>query len=346
MNLGRLIIDIEGSELSRNDIDILRHPYIGGVILFARNFISINQVASLISSIKDLRSPSLVVYLDHEGGRVQRFKNGLTVLPSIDTLGIKYNDKPHEAIELSNELGWLMGFELSYIGVDVNTMPVLDIDYKRSNVMSRRCFAEDPGIVSELSAAFLKGVKTTNMRSICKHYPGHGYAKTDSHLELPDDKRGLKAIFSNDLLPYKQAIEFGVEGVMTSHVRYNNIDTLPPTISRKWLQILRNDLRYKGLIFSDDMSMKALDEFGIIEDNLLKAIDAGCDCLFICNDREKVVSILDNVIIKNTEEVVSKIINLNSPNVEKENLYANKKRISIIEKLKKIDEKKQIEITL
>jgi len=346
MNLGRLIIDIEGSELSRNDIDILRHPYIGGVILFARNFISINQVASLISSIKDLRSPSLVVYLDHEGGRVQRFKNGLTVLPSIDTLGIKYNDKPHEAIELSNDLGWLMGFELSYIGVDVNTMPVLDIDYKRSNVMSRRCFAEDPGIVSELSAAFLKGVKTTNMRSICKHYPGHGYAKTDSHLELPDDKRGLKAIFSNDLLPYKQAIEFGVEGVMTSHVRYNNIDTLPPTISRKWLQILRNDLRYKGLIFSDDMSMKALDEFGIIEDNLLKAIDAGCDCLFICNDREKVVSILDNVIIKNTEEVVSKIINLNSPNVEKENLYANKKRISIIEKLKKIDEKKQIEITL
>ena len=346
MNLGRLIIDIEGSELSRNDIDILRHPYIGGVILFARNFISINQVASLISSIKDLRSPSLVVYLDHEGGRVQRFKNGLTVLPSIDTLGIKYNDKPHEAIELSNELGWLMGFELSYIGVDVNTMPVLDIDYKRSNVMSGRCFADDPGIVSELSAAFLKGVKTTNMRSICKHYPGHGYAKTDSHLELPDDKRGLKAIFSNDLLPYKQAIELGVEGVMTSHVRYNNIDTLPPTISRKWLQILRNDLRYKGLIFSDDMSMKALDEFGIIEDNLLKAIDAGCDCLFICNDREKVVSILDNVIIKNTEEVVSKIINLNSPNVEKENLYANKKRISIIEKLKKIDEKKQIEITL
>ena len=346
MNLGRLIIDIEGSELSRNDIDILRHPYIGGVILFARNFISINQVASLISSIKDLRSPSLVVYLDHEGGRVQRFKNGLTVLPSIDTLGIKYNDKPLEAIELSNDLGWLMGFELSYIGVDVNTMPVLDIDYKRSNVMSGRCFADDPGIVSELSAAFLKGVKTTNMRSICKHYPGHGYAKTDSHLELPDDKRGLKAIFSNDLLPYKQAIEFGVEGVMTSHVRYNNIDTLPPTISRKWLQILRNDLRYKGLIFSDDMSMKALDEFGIIEDNLLKAIDAGCDCLFICNDREKVVSILDNVIIKNTEEVVSKIINLNSPNVEKENLYANKKRISIIEKLKKIDEKKQIEITL
>ena len=346
MNLGRLIIDIEGSELSRNDIDILRHPYIGGVILFARNFISINQVASLISSIKDLRSPSLVVYLDHEGGRVQRFKNGLTVLPSIDTLGIKYNDKPHEAIELSNELGWLMGFELSYIGVDVNTMPVLDIDYKRSDVMSGRCFAEDPGIVSELSAAFLKGVKTTNMRSICKHYPGHGYAKTDSHLELPDDKRGLKAIFSNDLLPYKQAIELGVEGVMTSHVRYNNIDTLPPTISRKWLQILRNDLRYKGLIFSDDMSMKALDEFGIIEDNLLKAIDAGCDCLFICNDREKVVSILDNVIIKNTVEVISKIINLNHPKVKKEDLYVNKKRISIIEKLKKIDEKKQIEITL
>ena len=346
MNLGRLIIDIEGSELSRNDIDILRHPYIGGVILFARNFISINQVASLISSIKDLRSPSLVVYLDHEGGRVQRFKNGLTVLPSIDTLGIKYNDKPHEAIELSNELGWLMGFELSYIGVDVNTMPVLDIDYKRSNVMSGRCFADDPGIVSELSAAFLKGVKTTNMRSICKHYPGHGYAKTDSHLELPDDKRGLKAIFSNDLLPYKQAIELGVEGVMTSHVRYNNIDTLPPTISRKWLQILRNDLRYKGLIFSDDMSMKALDEFGIIEDNLLKAIDAGCDCIFICNDREKVVSILDNVIIKNTVEVISKIINLNHPKVKKEDLYVNKKRISIIEKLKKIDEKKQIEITL
>ena len=346
MNLGILIIDIEGSELSQNDIDILQHPNIGGVILFARNFVSINQVTSLISSIKDLRSPSLVVYLDHEGGRVQRFKNGLTVLPSIDALGIKYNDNPREAIELSNNLGWLMGFELSYLGVDVNTMPVLDIDYKRSNIMSKRCFAEDPSIVSELSAAFLKGVKTTNMRSIGKHYPGHGYAKTDSHLELPDDKRDLKAIFSNDLLPYKQAIELGVEGIMTSHVRYNNIDALPPTISRKWLQILRNDLRYKGLIFSDDMSMKALNEFGNIEDNLLKSIDAGCDCIFICNDREKVVSILDNVIIKNTAEVVNKIINLNHPKVVKQNLHENKKRISIIEKLKKIDEKKQIEITL
>ena len=346
MDLGRLIIDIEAGELTQNDIDILLHPYIGGVILFARNFISIEQIASLILDIKGLRSPSLIVYLDHEGGRVQRFKGGLTILPSIDNLGIQYNEKPNEAIELSNDLGWLMGFELSYLGVDVNTMPVLDIDYKRSNIMSKRCFAEDPNIVSELSAAFLRGVKTTNISSICKHYPGHGYAKTDSHLELPDDNRSLKNIFNNDLLPYKKAIELDVEGIMTSHVRYNNIDTLPPTISRKWLQILRNDLRYKGLIFSDDMSMKALDEFGIIEDNLLKAIDAGCDCLFICNDREKVVSILDNVIIKNTEEVVSKIINLNSPNVEKENLHANKKRISIIEKLKKIDEKKQIEITL
>jgi len=320
MNLGRLIIDIDAGELTQNDIDILRHPYIGGVILFARNFISIEQIASLISSIKDLRSPSLIVYLDHEGGRVQRFKDGLTVLPSVDTLGIKYNDKPQEAIELSNDLGWLMGFELSYLGVDVNTMPVLDIDYKRSNIMSKRCFSEDPNIVSELSAAFLKGVKTTNMRSICKHYPGHGYAKTDSHLELPDDKRGLKTIFSNDLLPYKQAIELGVEGIMTSHVRYNNIDTLPPTISRKWLQILRNDLRYKGLIFSDDMSMRALSEFGNTEDNLLKSIDAGCDCIFICNDREKVASILDNVIIKNTAEVISKIIKLNHPKGKKENL--------------------------
>tara|TARA_B100000795_G_scaffold102032_1_gene75205 strand:- start:295 stop:1335 length:1041 start_codon:yes stop_codon:yes gene_type:complete len=346
MNLGRLIIDINTGELTQNDVDILQHPYIGGVILFARNFISIEQISSLIASIKDLRSPSLIVYLDHEGGRVQRFKDGLTVLPSVDTLGIKYNEKPHEAIELSNDLGWLMGFELSYLGVDVNTMPVLDIDYKRSNIMSDRCFAEDPAVVSKLTAAFLKGVKTTDMRSICKHYPGHGYAKTDSHLELPDDKRGFKTIFNNDLLPYKQAIELGVEGIMTSHVRYNNIDILPPTISRKWLQILRNDLRYKGLVFSDDMSMKALNEFGNIEDNLLKSIDAGCDCIFICNDREVVVKILDNIVMNSTAEVTSKIIKLNRPKAKTEDLYTNKKRMSVIEKLKKIDEKKQIEITL
>ena len=346
MNLGRLIIDIGSGELTQNDIDILQHPYIGGVILFARNFISIEQVSFLIASIKELRSPSLIVYLDHEGGRVQRFKDGLTVLPSVDTLGIKYNENPHEAIELSKDLGWLMGFELSHLGVDVNTMPVLDIDYKRSNVMSKRSFAEDPSIVSQLAAAFLEGVKTTDMRSICKHYPGHGYAKADSHLELPDDKRDFKTIFNNDLLPYKQAIEFGVEGIMTSHVRYNNIDILPPTISRKWLQILRNDLRYKGLIFSDDMSMKALNEFGSIEDNLLKSINAGCDCIFICNDRGAVMKILDNIVLKSTEEVTSKIVKLNCRKVKKEDLYTNKKRMSVIEKLKKIDEKKQIEITL
>ena len=147
-----------------------------------------------------------------------------------------------DSLILSKELGWLIGYELRCIGIDVNTAPVLDINYNRSNVMQGRCFSEDPKKVSLLSEAFIIGTKQSGISSICKHYPGHGYAKTDSHIELPQDNRGLKTIFNDDLMPYKKAIKLGIEGIMTSHVLYKNIDQYPPTLSSKWLQILKNTL--------------------------------------------------------------------------------------------------------
>lgn len=346
MKLGKLIIDIDGTELSKMDIEILRHPYIGGVILFSRNFSSVMQLTSLINSIKLLRSPSLIIYVDQEGGNVQRFKDGLTLLPAIDLLGKKYIKDPSGATSLSGDLGWLIGHELSFVGVDVNTTPVLDIDYGRSNVMKNRCFSSNPNNVTTLAEAFIIGVKKTGISSICKHYPGHGYAKTDSHLELPVDSRDFKTIYKDDLMPYKKAIDLGVEGIMTSHVLYKNVDIYPPTLSEKWLQILRNDLRYKGLIYSDDLSMKALNEFGEIEDNVLKSLEVGCDCIFICNDREKVIKILDNIIIETSDEVSKKIIKLGDRKSINDDLYKNKKRLSIIDRLERINEEKQIEITL
>ena len=197
-----------------------------------------------------------------------------------------------------------------------------------------------------LAEAFIIGVKKTGISSICKHYPGHGYAKTDSHVELPVDSRDFKTIYKDDLMPYKKAIDLGVEGIMTSHVLYKNVDMYPPTLSEKWLQILRNDLRYKGLIYSDDLSMKALNEFGEIEDNVLKSLEVGCDCIFICNDREKVIKILDNIIIETSDEVSKKIIKLGDRKSINDDLYKNKKRLSIIDRLERINEEKQIEITL
>ena len=345
MQLGRLIIDIAGTELTNEDIDLLKHPYVGGIILFSRNFNSINQIKELIGKIKLLRSPSLITYIDHEGGRVQRFKEGMTLLPSISLLGEKYITEPDNALFLAKELGWLTSFELTSIGIDVNTSPVLDINYKRSNIMSERCFSEKPNIVSLLAESFILGSKESCISSICKHYPGHGFARTDSHVELPVDNRDIKKIFQNDLLPYKKLIDLEIEGIMTSHVLYKNIDNFPPTLSNKWIQILRNDFRYKGLVFSDDLSMKALNEFGEIQDNVLKSISIGCDCLFICNNRDEVISILDNIVIENNIEVSSKLIKLSKNNID-DNFEKNKRRLSVIDSLKRITVKKQIEINI
>ena len=348
MKLGRLIIDIAGLELSAEDEDILKHPSVGGVILFARNFDNINQVHNLINRIKSLRSPSLVVYVDQEGERVQRFKKGLSLLPSVDILGIKFSLDNYGACELSEQLGWLISFELKCLGIDVNTAPVLDIDYGNSEIMKKRCFSSNPKIVSKLAKAFLRGSRKTGLASVCKHYPGHGYAKTDSHKELPVDNRDYRTIFRNDIFPYKMAIDFEIEGIMTSHVLYKNFDIFPPTLSQKWLHILKNELRYKGLIYSDDLSMNALNEFGNMQQNVKNSIKAGCDCLFICNNREQVIKTLDEVIINQTMITNNKLINLsskkNSFNIK--DILTNKKRRSILEEINKIEEKKQIEINL
>ncbi len=345
MQLGRIIIDIFGTELTNEDIDLLKHPYVGGVILFSRNFYSISQIRDLIKKIKSLRSPSLVIYLDQEGGKVQRFKEGMTLLPSISLLGKKYTDDPNEAFFLAKELGWLIGFELASIGIDVNTSPVLDINYSRSNVMAERCFSSKPKVVSLLAELFIIGSKESGISSICKHYPGHGFAKTDSHVELPVDNRDIKTIFQDDLLPYKKAIELKVEGIMTSHVLYKCVDSLPPTLSSKWTKILRNDLRYKGLIFSDDLSMHALNEFGEIQDNVLKSLNAGCDCVFICNNRNKVINTLDNIVVESNRQVCDKLIKLNKDNTNS-HFKKNKRRLSFIDRLLRISDNKQIEINI
>ena len=340
MNLGRLIVDIDGFDLSYEDVEILRHPYVGGIILFSRNYESPEQLVQLTQKIKSLRSPSLIIYVDQEGERVQRFKKDLSFLPSVDLLGKKFINEPNDALVLSQELGWLIGFELSCLGIDVNTMPVLDIDYSKSDIMKKRCFSSDPKIVSQLANAFLVGSTESGISNISKHYPGHGFAVKDSHIDLPEDNRTLKTILNNDLLPYKKIINYSVQGIMTSHVLYSKIDKYPPTLSKKWLNILKNDLRFNGLIYSDDLSMKALDIFGDIESNLLKSIEAGCDCLFICNDRNAVMSIIDNIKIEEKSVLSENIRILNNKNKFLfQELFKNKKRLLIKDRLEKINEK-------
>ena len=345
MNLGKLIVDIEGITLSLNDCEVLMHPNIGGVILFSRNFVSIKQIKKLISDIKSLRSPSLIIYVDQEGERVQRFRDGLTDLPPISLLGKKYESDPDDAVKLSKNLGWLVNYELSTLGVDVNTTPVLDIDYSKSTIMEKRCFAKTPKVVSILSESYIQGAKQTGIACICKHYPGHGYAKADSHETLPEDNRDFKTIINDDLLPYKEAINQNVEGIMTSHVLYKNVDEFPPTLSRKWLKFLRNDLRYRGLVYSDDLSMKALEKFGNIDDNVIKSIEAGCDCVFVCNNRKIVEKILDNINLEGDYDTNQKMLKLQTK-LNTDNLLKNKKRMDVIDKIKNLGIKNQMEINL
>ena len=346
MKLGRLIIDVNGVELSAEEAEILSHPYIGGVIIFSKNFESNEQLKNLINSIKKIRSPSLLIYIDQEGGSVQRIKSNILEIPSVSNIGKIYENDNLLAKELARSIGWLIGHELSFFNIDINTCPVLDIDYKKSKVVSDRCYSANPAIVSQLAHEYILGAKENNISSIGKHYPGHGYAIADSHYELPIDNREYKTIFSNDLDPYIYCIEKGLNGVMLSHVQYKKIDNLPASLSKIWIYKLRNELRYNGIIYSDDLSMKALDDFGSMEDRVEHTISAGCDCLFICNNQDSVVKVLDNVIINDNQEIHTKLNNMRTKQISYDDFSNSTLRREIISRAQHLHENLQLEIKL
>ncbi len=285
MTLGPLMLDIEGTSLTPADRGLLRHPAVGGVIFFARNFESPAQLRELSTEIRSLRSPELLIAVDQEGGRVQRFQNELTRLPPMRQYGRIYDENPNAARVRLREAAWLLGAELAALGVDFSFTPVVDLDWGVSEVIGDRAFHSDPDVVAELAIAVVRGLRDAGMSACAKHFPGHGAVVADSHLDLPVDRRELSAIL-DDIRPYERLIREGLGAVMTAHVVYANCDPVPATFSSWWLaEYLRTRLRFKGAVFSDDLTMHATRGIGSVNECALKALHAGCDMVLVCNDR-------------------------------------------------------------
>lgn len=285
--LGPAVVDPAGPVLTDDDHRRLRHPAVGGVILFARNFESPAQLQALTQDIRSLREPQLLIGVDHEGGRVQRFREGFTTLPPMRTLGHLWDRDRDAARVAAHAAGYVIGAELAAHGLDFSFTPVLDLDYGASSVIGDRALHYDPLAVGALAAALVGGLGRGGMGAVGKHFPGHGYAAADSHVAVPTDDRPLSEILRKDLVPYGPAIEAGLAGIMPAHVIYPKVDAEPAGYSRVWLQgVLRRKLGFGGLVFSDDLSMEGASTVGGVAERAHAALDAGCDMVLLCNDPE------------------------------------------------------------
>ncbi len=277
--LGPLMIDIDGSELSELDRQRLCHPLVGGMILFSRNYASPEQLSKLCAELHALRSPHLLIAVDHEGGRVQRFREGFTRLPAMRRLGELWDARRDEALAAARGIGYVLAAELRWCGVDLSFTPVLDLDYGASSVIGDRAFHRDPVAVSELAGALIAGLRQAGMAACGKHFPGHGHVAADSHVAIPIDGRSLAAL-ADDLEPYRRV---ALDAVMPAHVIYPEIDGKPAGFSATWLAKLRAEFSFDGVIFSDDLSMEGASVAGDIVARADAAWDAGCDMLLVCN---------------------------------------------------------------
>lgn len=308
-----LILDIAGFELTTEESEILRHPMVGGVILFTRNFANPDQLAALTAAIHGLRDPPLLVAVDHEGGRVQRFREGFTVLPPAATYGRRYNEDPSDARRLAEAGGYLMARELRVIGVDLSFAPVLDLGRGISSVIGDRAFHREPNAVSELAGAFADGMRRGGMAATAKHFPGHGAIEADSHVAIPVDERTLDQIVAEDMIPFARLAE-KFAAVMPAHVMFPKVDPHPAGFSRIWLQdILRERLGFKGVIFSDDLSMEGASVAGGITERAEAALEAGCDMILVCNNAAGAVKILDTVRLRKNSASEARIAMLRGP---------------------------------
>lgn len=292
-----VMADIAGLELTAADKQFLLQPEIAGLILFTRNYESPTQLSALCASIKTLRD-DLVIAVDQEGGRVQRFREGFLRLPAMNKLGLSYQKDPKRALQQSQALGWLMAAQLIQHGIDISFAPVLDLDYQRSSVIGDRAFAQNPDAVYQLADQFIAGMQQAGMSATAKHFPGHGYVEADSHLELPTDTRSKEILFDQDLAPFQNLInENKLAAIMPAHVVYPSVDeTHTAGFSSVWLQdILKGQLGFQGLIYSDDLSMEGAVASGSPGVRAEKAYSAGCNVLLICNNRDAAQEIVNTV---------------------------------------------------
>ncbi|CDF85115.1 Beta-hexosaminidase [Pseudomonas knackmussii B13] len=276
---GSLMLDIGGTWLTTEDRQILRHPEVGGLIIFARNIESPRQVRELSAAIRAVR-PDLLLAVDQEGGRVQRLRQGFLRLPAMRAIADNEN-----AERLAEQCGWLMATEVLAVGLDLSFAPVLDLDHQRSAVVGSRAFEGDPERAAQLAGAFIRGMHAAGMAATGKHFPGHGWAEADSHVAIPEDERSLDELRRSDLIPF-QRLAGQIDAVMPAHVIYPKVDAGPAGFSRRWLQdILRGELGFDGVIFSDDLSMAGAHVVGDAASRIQAALGAGCDMGLVCNDR-------------------------------------------------------------
>ncbi|MDD5394742.1 MAG: beta-N-acetylhexosaminidase [Thiothrix sp.] len=294
MTIGPVMLDIQGTELSADDAALLSNPLVGGLIFFTRNYVSPTQIADLSQAVREAAGHDILLAVDHEGGRVQRFRHDFTRLPPLAKLGAKYEDDPLEALQLAHSAGWLMAAEVRAVGIDFSFAPVLDLDFGGSQVIGDRAFHRCPEVVTILAGAYIEGMREAGMASTGKHFPGHGWVQADSHLAIPRDNRQRCAIMEEDVYPFKTLFKHGLDAVMPAHVIYENVDDQPAGFSSVWLQdILRGELGFDGVIFSDDLSMEGASVAGGYAARAEAALAAGCDMVLACNNRAGALEILE-----------------------------------------------------
>lgn len=308
-----LVVDIHGTVLTQEDKAVLAHPLVAGIILFSRNYENKTQLKQLVSEIKNLpRTQPLFIAVDQEGGRIQRFSHGFTRLPSAHEIGVAYDDDAQAGLTMAHAVGYCMAAELIACGIDFSFAPVLDVDHGLSQVIGCRSFHRNPVIVEQLAQAYIQGMHDAGMIAVGKHYPGHGAVTADSHYELPVDDRDYATIFQRDMRVFANLIENKqLPTLMTAHIVYNKVCDLPVTFSSKWLkQILREQLGFQGIVFSDDLSMAGALIYRDISERVLHALQAGCDYALLCNNRSAVLHVLEELTYVNQQSPTMLYANL------------------------------------
>jgi beta-N-acetylhexosaminidase len=346
MSLGPVMLDLVGTSISQEEKEMLRHPQTGGVILFTRNYESPQQISALIEEIHALRSPHLLVAVDHEGGRVQRFREGFTHIPAAAEYGRAYAQDKKQGKLLAQECGWLMAAECRAVGVDMSFAPVLDMGLGVSGVIGDRAFHSKPEVIAELAHSFMQGMQQAGMAATGKHFPGHGCVREDSHIAQPVDPRSLEDIMLQDILPFERMMHFGMAAVMPAHVVYSAVDDKPAGYSRIWLQqILREQLNFQGVIFSDDLSMQAAGVAGDFADRAQTALQAGCDMVLVCNHTQAAQQVLES--LENYLNPVSqmRLIRMHGRGkIDRDQLIASEKWRSVVDKIKQLGDSPNLEL--
>jgi beta-N-acetylhexosaminidase len=334
MSLGPVMLDVEGLTLTQQDRERLLHPQTGGVILFARNYESPQQLNALVQEIHRLRSPRLIVAVDQEGGRVQRFREGFQRLPAMGMLGDLYDENHNKAISMAENIGWIMAAELLYYGIDLSFAPVLDLGHKISTVIGDRAFHTHPDVIVRLANALIRGMNHAGMEAVGKHFPGHGSVEGDSHHMMPFDKRSESTIMAHDLIPFQRVIDNHLTGVMMAHVIYEQVDPMSAGFSTHWIQgVLREQLGFQGVVFSDDLNMAGAEIAGNFSQRAAASLEAGCDMLLVCNNPEGADEVLQSLSDYNNPVSQLRLVRLHGRAVEDRNLFHSAKWYAAIKQL-------------